>query len=319
MANTLKKDSNLDRLEDYWDSLPLDPTTSVEHGDLPQWREVLANIPSRPTPSFQVEEQTPTFPVADNSAEELEQQLKQLHPWRKGPLQIGDVFIDAEWDARQKWNIVLQALETLGGVEGQDILDIGCSNGFYMWHLLNQGAKRVLGAEPYAPNVMQFALCHQLAGKPESIKMWPSTFESMPQNLRAFDTVLSMGVLYHRKNVIEHLMQIRHQLKPGGTMLLETLIIDGDEHTCLVPESRYQQMNNVWFLPSAPHLVRWLERCKFKNITVQDIRPTSIEEQRTTPWMTFHSLEQFLDANDHTKTIEGYQAPTRCLITATAP
>jgi len=317
-----------DRLVDYWATLPSNLAEQVDHGDLPQWLEAIKAIAVNEPSDFFIQEGVPTFStgsIEGIDSEALRQNLLKLHPWRKGPLQIGDSYIDAEWDAREKWNIVEKALDSIFSEElpeSLDILDIGCSNGFYLWQLFEKYKKtspRILGVEPYAPNIMQFSLCHQLAGSPSSVKMLPRTFEEMPQSLRAFDLIFSMGVLYHRKHPIEHLMQIRHQLKKGGTMMLETLIVEGDESTCLVPQDRYQQMNNVWFLPSVPHLVRWLERCKFKDIQVHDVRPTSITEQRTTEWMHFHSLEQFLDPNDHRKTVEGYQAPTRCLISAKAP
>ena len=305
----------VDKLADYWSSLDPEAYRSLDHGDVPQWLEVIDVLSAPCDASFDVENGVPSFSV-ESPSQNLEALLKKLHPWRKGPLQIGDVFIDSEWDARQKWDVVSAAV---GSLEGLDVLDIGCSNGYYLWRMLQAGAKRVLGVEPYPPNVMQFELCKKLAGAPDAVKMLPSFFEKMPQNMRAFDAVFSMGVLYHRKSPIDHLMQIRHQLKPGGKIILETLVVDGDEETCLIPQDRYQQMNNVWFLPSASHLVRWMERCKYRSIEVQDIRPTRITEQRATEWMSFHSLEQFLDPQDSTKTVEGYQAPTRCLITAEAP
>ncbi len=43
---------------------------------------------------------------------------------------------------------------------------------------------------------------------------------------------------------------------------------------------------------------------------------TSTDEQRSTQWMQFHSLAQFLDPQDPDKTIEGYPAPRRAIITA---
>ena len=45
----------------------------------------------------------------------------------------------------------------------------------------------------------------------------------------------------------------------------------------------------------------------------------SIEEQRSTPWMTYHSLSNFLDPDDASKSIEGYPAPRRAVVTANAP
>ncbi|HAS22538.1 MAG TPA: tRNA 5-methoxyuridine(34)/uridine 5-oxyacetic acid(34) synthase CmoB, partial [Idiomarina loihiensis] len=76
------------------------------------------------------------------------------------------------------------------------------------------------------------------------------------------------------------------------------------------------QMRNVWFLPSASALSVWLERLGFKDISVVDHNTTSIDEQRRTDWMTGESLADFLDPNDTNKTIEGYQAPIRAVITA---
>jgi tRNA (mo5U34)-methyltransferase len=52
---------------------------------------------------------------------------------------------------------------------------------------------------------------------------------------------------------------------------------------------------------------------------VVDVNVTSTQEQRSTEWMSFHSLENFLDPDDHSKTIEGYPAPRRAIITANAP
>jgi tRNA (mo5U34)-methyltransferase len=87
----------------------------------------------------------------------------------------------------------------------------------------------------------------------------------------------------------------------------------------LVPEDRYARMGNVWFLPSCATLETWLKKMKFQNIELIDINTTSSDEQRSTEWMTYHSLTNFLDPKDNSKTIEGYPAPQRAIITATAP
>ena len=78
-------------------------------------------------------------------------------------------------------------------------------------------------------------------------------------------------------------------------------------------------MRNVWFLPSSQAMIKWLQRCGFKNVKLIDETATCTEEQRTTEWMQFHSLTNFLDPNDSSKTIEGYDAPLRAIFTAEAP
>nr|WP_169730591.1 DUF1698 domain-containing protein [Carnimonas nigrificans] len=47
------------------------------------------------------------------------------------------------------------------------------------------------------------------------------------------------------------------------------------------------------------------------------MKPIPADEQRSTEWMTFQSLKDFLDPEDQHKTIEGYPAPRRALLVAT--
>ena len=136
------------------------------------------------------------------------------------------------------------------------------------------------------------------------------------QPLAAFDTVFSMGVLYHRKSPLDHLSQLRAQLVNGGELVLETLVVDGDENTVLVPMDRYAKMKNVYFIPSVAALIHWLQKSGFKNVRCVDVAVTSLEEQRKTDWLENESLIDFLDPNDHSKTIEGYPAPKRAVILA---
>ena len=125
-----------------------------------------------------------------------------------------------------------------------------------------------------------------------------------------------MGVLYHRRSPIDHLLELRDCLQPGGELVLETLVIDGNLGEVLLPEGRYANMRNVWFLPSCATLSGWLKRCGFKNIRVLDVTPTSVEEQRSTEWMQFHSLKDFLDEENPLLTCEGLPAPKRAIFIA---
>ena len=111
-------------------------------------------------------------------------------------------------------------------------------------------------------------------------------------------------------------MSLKHKLAPGGQLVLETLVIEGGEDALLEPYGRYARMGNVWKLPGAGLTARWLKQAGFGEIKIVDVGITSLEEQRRTPWMTFHSLEEFLDPYDRTRTIEGFPAPRRAILTA---
>ena len=105
----------------------------------------------------------------------------------------------------------------------------------------------------------------------------------------------------------------------GGQLVLETLVVDGDEDTVFVPPGRYARMGNVWYLPSTRALCRWLEKIGFIEPSVIDENPTTTDEQRATDWMRFHSLSNFLDPENKGKTLEGHPAPQRAIVVARAP
>ena len=195
--------------------------------------------------------------------------------------------------------------------------------------MLGENARRVIGIDPSPRFVHQFyALKHyaELAHSSDILAteilpcdVLPVGIEALPEQMQAFDTVFSMGVLYHRRSPMEHLQALKGLLRPGGQVVLETLIVEGKLGHVLVPEARYGKMRNVWFIPSPPTLVSWLRKCGFSNVACTNICATSINEQRATEWMNFESLNDFLDCNNQNLTVEGHPAPVRAIFTATAP
>ena len=255
------------------------------------------------------------IPLSDAETTQLEQQLKIMMPWRKGPFQLNDIHIDTEWHSDWKWNRVLPHLAPL---KNRKVLDIGCGNGYHLWRMLGEGAQLAVGIDPSLLSMSQFITIKHFLGEQHPAYFLPLTLEQLPAINKGdeFNTVFSMGVLYHRKSPIDHILDLKKHLQPGGELVLETLVIPEENGQLLVPKDRYAQMNNVWFLPSVPELIRWIEKCGFKNVRCVDLDQTSIKEQRTTEWMQWNSLETFLDPNDNTKTIEGYPAPLRAVILA---
>ncbi len=245
----------------------------------------------------------------------LQEQLKSFHPWRKGPYNIFGIHIDTEWRSDWKWDRLKQAISPL---DKRFVLDVGCGNGYHCWRMLGAGAKMVVGVDPLLLNVIQFQVIKTMYGV-APVYVLPIGLENIPAETKVFDTVFSMGVLYHRRSPIDHLLELKACLRPGGELVLETLVIDGKEGESLMPEGRYAKMRNVWFLPSCDTLISWLKRCGFKNCRVVDVSLTTVEEQRSTEWMTFHSLNEFLDPQNHSLTCEGLPAPKRAIILADAP
>ncbi len=290
---------------------------TVRHGDLAQWVSLLHSVPELPaghgrflnTPAIQIGH---SYDLADNISGQLERQLRALHPWRKGPYQLFGIHIDTEWRSDMKWDRLSNHITPL---QHRLVLDVGCGNGYHCWRMLGAGAKMVVGIDPMLLNVMQFQVVKKLYGE-APVYVLPLGIEDVPYGLKAFDTVFSMGVLYHRRSPIDHLIELRDCLRAGGELVLETLVIDGGLGEILVPEGRYAKMRNVWFLPSCGTLMSWLKRCGFVNIRLIDVTATRIDEQRSTEWMRFHSLQDFLDLQNPQLTCEGLPAPKRAIIIA---
>lgn len=280
------------------------------HGLMPQWEEALANLPTVENNS--VELKTEVRAEGENF-QGLEELLRTFHPWRKGPYHIHGIDINTEWRSDWKWDRVIPHIQPL---KGRTILDVGCGNGYHCWRMAGEGAKLVVGIDPSAMFICQFFAMKNFLHDPRAWVL-PLGIEDVPATPGAFDTVFSMGVLYHRKSPIEHIEQLKSFLKPGGELVLETLVADGAEGYSLIPHGRYAKMRNVWFIPSVPTLELWMKRCGLKNIRTVDESTTSLDEQRSTDWMTFESLPDYLDPSDSSKTIEGHPAPKRAVVVAT--
>ncbi|MDK2777797.1 MAG: tRNA 5-methoxyuridine(34)/uridine 5-oxyacetic acid(34) synthase CmoB [Pseudomonadota bacterium] len=292
-----------------------------EHGDQQRWLESFHALPDIRGVQADLSRHDIALhsdTLSAGQSEQLEQALRGLMPWRKGPFQFFTTHIDTEWRSDWKWERVAAHIAPL---QGRIVLDVGCGSGYHMWRMLGAGAQQVIGVDPSRLFLMQFQAykkyLQQAQGK-VSADLLPLKMEDVPPKLKAFDTVFSMGVLYHRKSPIDHLQELKDALRPGGELVLETLVIDGPPGQVLMPEDRYAMMRNVWFIPTPETLLLWCRRAGLKNARVVDLNQTSLQEQRSTDWMRFNSLADFLDPDDVNRTAEGYPAPLRAVVIAQA-
>ncbi len=283
-------------------------------GHLKGWLNALKLLPEFHCQNAELANELKLEGVCDQSL--AESALISFHPWRKGPMHLGGIDIDTEWRSDWKWDRLKDHTSSL---EGRAVLDIGCGNGYYLYRMLGAGAKLAIGIDPFLLFVIQFWATKHFA--PKDLPAWvlPLGWEDLPEELPHFDTIFSMGVLYHRRNPDQFLRQLQNYVRPGGELVLETLVIEGKKGEVLVPEGRYAKMRNVWYIPSVATLVDALTQSGWENVRCIDVTPTSTDEQRSTDWMTFESLSDFLDPNDASKTIEGYPAPVRAVVIANKP
>jgi tRNA (mo5U34)-methyltransferase len=265
-------------------------------------------------PKGEIELNEPYIRIAQNSIDPivLERALKRLLPWRKGPFIFNNLKLESEWQGDLKWKRLQKHITPL---KNRRVLDVGAGNGYFTLRMAIEGASKALGIEPFLLFNYQYAAIKSLSNNTTNAMLLPIKLEEMPK-LAIFDSVFSMGVLYHQRDHMLHLSQLKEMMAPNAELILETLVVDGPNGHFLIPDGRYAQMRNVHCLPSTETLKSWLVEANFKNIKVIDINKTSSEEQRRTEWIGDNaaSLEDFLDPSDSSLTKEGHPAPTRVII-----
>ena len=305
----------------------------VSHGDYLDWLDSINSLPEISPSLIRLDADTVQIGTeSDCSASQREavrQQLQRLLPWRKGPFNLFGLEIDAEWRSDMKWR---RLQDRIAPLSGRTVLDVGCGNGYYGWRMLGAGAKRVVGTDPALRYVMQqravakylpdalfdilpFSLETLVSGAPGVIPAEAGihlTDSLLPRG--GFDTVFSMGVVYHRRDPVQHIRDLLQFLRPGGELVLESLIIDAQYGDVLNPWKRYAMMRNVWAIPTIITLKNWLIDAGLNSVKVADVSVTTPAEQRVTAWTFEQSLADFLDPESPGLTIEGYPAPQRAIV-----
>lgn len=287
------------------------------HGDLPHLLARIGELPNLPRGLLHLDKSAIQVgsPGAcpPRVARDLEATLRALGPWRKGPFVVFGIHVDAEWRCDMKWQRVAPHLAPL---DGRTVLDVGCGNGYYCLRMLGAGAGLVVGLEPNPRFALQFEALRRLM-PPVPASVLPLRLEDLPDGVNQFDTVFSMGVLYHRRSAARHLESLFSRLAAGGQLVLETLTLPEGSGQLLVPRERYANMRNVWAIPAKTTLLQWVRQAGFEAAEIVSTDKTTSEEQRATTWMPGHSLLQALARDDDALTVEGYPAPRRSVVIAT--
>jgi len=248
--------------------------------------------------------------LTDSEFALIEETAKKLIPWRKGPFNLFGLEIDSEWQSNIKYNLIRPHFN----LKDKVVADIGCNNGYYMFRMLEDKPKRLIGFDPSALTLHQFEFINHFVKSDIVYEMLG--VEHLEYYNHKFDFIFMLGVLYHRPDPVGTLKSLARGLNSKGEILIDTFMIDGEEEICLTPNKRYSKIPNIYFIPTIPALKNWLSRAGFENIEVIATTVTTSEEQRKTPWSFDQSLEEFLDPEDNTKTVEGYPAPKRVYMKA---
>ena len=277
----------------------------------PYWEAILA-LPSPSSVEIKLGNSVEiiTSGLTDEDEKNIYNSAKLMHPWRKGPFQLSKTFIDSEWRSNLKYDLLRPHFNLKDKIVG----DIGCNNGYYLFRMMEDNPKRLVGFDPSAIPFCQFKFLNHFIQSDIVFELLG--VEHVEFYEHKFDTLFCLGVLYHRADPIGMLKSLYKGLNQDGELILDTFMIDGEEDICLTPRDRYSKMNNIYFIPTVSALKNWCYRAGFEEIEVLAMVKTEHEEQRKTEWIQTQSLNDFLDKNDQNKTVEGYPAPKRVYIKA---
>ncbi len=276
------------------------------------YQEAIKNLPNHDTVEVSLGDSVSVnIPnLCEAGAEQVKQTALLMKPWRKGPFSINELFIDSEWQSQIKYNL----LEPHFNLKDKVVGDIGCNNGYYLFRMQSHEPKKLIGFDPSAIYYSQFQFFNHFIKSDIVYELLG--VEHVEFYEHKFDVLFCLGVLYHRSDPVMMLKSLFKGLNKGGELILDTFMIDGNDEMCLTPKERYSKIPNIYFVPTVPALINWCHRAGFESVEVLEIMVTEANEQRKTEWIDTQSLEDYLDPNDKTKTVEGYPAPKRVYIKA---
>ena len=135
----------------------------------------------------------------DLSIEEQEvilQTAKSLIPWRKGPFKVFGLEIDSEWQSNIKYNLIRPYFN----LKDKVVADIGCNNGYYMFRMLEDKPKRLIGFDPSPLTLHQFEFINHFVKSDIVYEMLG--VEHLEFYNHKFDFIFMLGVLYHRADPV---------------------------------------------------------------------------------------------------------------------
>jgi tRNA (mo5U34)-methyltransferase len=287
----------------------------LEWKNIKPMREALKNIQKFTQEKFTLDLSDSVSITTENlldtdEIETIKKNAKTLIPWRKGPFNIRGLEIDSEWQSNKKYNL----LRPHFNLENKIVADVGCNNGYYMFRMLEDNPKRLVGFDPSAIFRTQFDFINSFVKS--DIKYEMLGVEHLEHYEHKFDFIFMLGVLYHRSDPIASLKSLNRALNKNGEIIVDSFMIDGEDEVCLFPTERYNMMPNIYFIPTVNCFKNWLHRTGFVDIELIEITKTDDAEQRVTEWTFGKSLDDFLDNKDKNKTCEGYPAPKRAYLKA---
>jgi tRNA (mo5U34)-methyltransferase len=163
---------------------------------------------------------------------------------------------------------------TLPSLDARSVLDIGTFNGGLAFTLERLGAARVVALDIYPEETLGFAQTKEFLGsKAEYVR--GSVYDlAAAIGDEQFDLVFYWGVIYHLRNPLVSLDNVRAALKEGGNAYIESAVSDGElGDLASHPVARFYRLDELggdgtnWFSPSIVCLEDWCASSGLRPLT----------------------------------------------------
>lgn len=153
-------------------------------------------------------------------------------------LKYSNGLVDNYTNTRERFNetdsVLFSKINQEGGVEGKQILDLGCGDGSHAIALKEMGAREVFGID--INEAMIAKASKKLAGT-EGVSFILANGTNVPFQDSSFDLVISNYVIQYFKDVSKVFSEIGRVLNPGGTFIGTINVIE--------METGYENLHNT--------------------------------------------------------------------------
>ena len=95
---------------------------NIKNGNVPKWTDALNKLNATKKGELGLKDPYISIKNIGSSSENIETNLKQLLPWRKGPFILNDLRLESEWVGDLKWQRIKNKIKPL---KNKRVLDVG--------------------------------------------------------------------------------------------------------------------------------------------------------------------------------------------------
>ena len=191
-------------------------------------------------------------------------------------IDLGNGLVTPGRDYEPIWSVCQATMDQID-FTGKRVLDIGACDGKWSFAAEQRGAAMVVAVDLFDYALDRFMFCKRVLRSGVAPLYNVSVYDLIDSLGRylapadapfapysnKFDVVLFFGVLYHLRDPLLALAQVRSVVKNDGVVLLETAYAYQEERSVMIfhggSRKRFYNDPTTWWLPSEPAL---LEMCE---------------------------------------------------------